>query len=318
MAVDIIIPAHNTGRFLGATLESLRAQSMPRWQAYVVDDASTDDTREVAAAAAALDPRIHVIESQENIGAAAARDLAFAQSDAPFVAFLDSDDIWEPYTLEVLLDALEGDPEAPAAHGFGRNIDTDGHWLTGAHGSDIIGLERPVIRAGRRRVLPTNEPTPFEAFAVSCPIPTPGLVLLRRAALEALERPIWDPRAFPADDWLLWLRITQGGESFAFVPRPVLRYRRHPAQATTRANPHLGPADAYVRQWVLQHGERADRERLVREGWRYEWWRTAQLRGRWAVEQAMRGQLVGALRQARHASIAIGRSTRWSRWHPVI
>ncbi len=315
--VDIVIPAHNAARYVEATLESVRRQTMPRWRAWVVDDASTDGTADRILASAAAEPRISFIASEQNLGAARARDLALGEGDAPYAIFMDSDDTWEPDALEVLLDALEAAPGAPAAHGFGRNMDEQGRALVDARGSDIVGLERPVIDARGWRRLAPHEPTPFEAFAVSCPIPTPGMVLVRRAALDALGPLLWDQMAFPADDWLLWLRLTEGGTPFAFLPRPVLRYRRHAAQATSRANPHMGEADAYVRRWLASRAATPERRRLVQEGVRYEWRRTAALRARWAAKDATRGRAMAALRQGRHAAMALRRSLPAPAWVPA-
>ncbi|HKY94313.1 MAG TPA: glycosyltransferase family 2 protein [Kiloniellales bacterium] len=98
--VSVITPAFCAERFLPETLASIRAQSLRDWECLVVDDASTDRTAEIAAAAAAEDPRIHLIRQTANRGVAAARNAALRAATGRYIAFLDADDLWLPGKLE--------------------------------------------------------------------------------------------------------------------------------------------------------------------------------------------------------------------------
>jgi GT2 family glycosyltransferase len=95
--VSIIIPAHNSARWLAATLESALAQTWPHKEIIVVDDGSTDDTAAVARSFAARGVQSL---TQPNLGAAAARNTGLARARGDYVQFLDADDLLAPDKLE--------------------------------------------------------------------------------------------------------------------------------------------------------------------------------------------------------------------------
>ena len=97
--VSIIMPSYNTGRFIKETIESVLAQSYPAWELIIVDDCSTDDTDDVVSKYLA-DKRIHYIKNDTNSGAAVSRNRALREAKGKWIAFLDSDDLWEPDKLQ--------------------------------------------------------------------------------------------------------------------------------------------------------------------------------------------------------------------------
>ena len=97
--VDVIIPVRNRPRLIQTCLDSVRAQTLQPSAVIVVDDGSTDETPAVLAEYASGWSRLHVIRSEHG-GAAQARNIGVAACQAPFVAFLDSDDVWHPEKLE--------------------------------------------------------------------------------------------------------------------------------------------------------------------------------------------------------------------------
>lgn len=98
--VSIITPTYNCGRYIAETIMSVVGQTYADWELIVVDDCSTDDTREIVSRFAAADSRIsyHCLNRQS--GAAAARNLAMWLARGRWMAFLDSDDLWMPRKLE--------------------------------------------------------------------------------------------------------------------------------------------------------------------------------------------------------------------------
>ncbi len=97
--VSIVMPSYNTGRFIKETIESVLAQSYPDWELIIVDDCSNDNTDEVVAEFIA-DPRIRYIKNEKNSGAAVSRNRALREAKGKWIAFLDSDDLWEPDKLK--------------------------------------------------------------------------------------------------------------------------------------------------------------------------------------------------------------------------
>lgn len=98
--ISIITPAYNASRYLSCAIESVQAQTFDKWEMLIVDDYSRDNTLEIARSYAKRDHRIKAIGLKENMGAAQARNMALRQAQGPYIAFLDSDDMWLPQKLE--------------------------------------------------------------------------------------------------------------------------------------------------------------------------------------------------------------------------
>lgn len=96
--VSVIMPAYNCSRFIGKSIDSVRAQTYTAWELLIVDDCSTDNTPELVAAY--KDERIHYSRNEQNIGAAFSRNKALREAKGKYIAFLDSDDVWAPEKLE--------------------------------------------------------------------------------------------------------------------------------------------------------------------------------------------------------------------------
>lgn len=105
--VSIIIPAYNRARFLPETMNSALGQSIADIECIVVDDGSTDDTKDVVAQFSERDPRVRYLQ-QENRGPSAARNYGLAEARGRFIQFLDSDDIIVQDKLAQQLAQLDG------------------------------------------------------------------------------------------------------------------------------------------------------------------------------------------------------------------
>ena len=104
--VSIIMPSYNTGRFIKETIESVLAQSYPVWELIIVDDCSTDNTDDVVNQYLA-DERIRYIKNDTNSGAAVSRNRALREAKGRWIAFLDSDDLWEADKLQKQISFME-------------------------------------------------------------------------------------------------------------------------------------------------------------------------------------------------------------------
>jgi teichuronic acid biosynthesis glycosyltransferase TuaG len=98
--VSIITPCHNSGKFISDTINSVLLQTFSDWEMLITDDCSTDNSVEIIETFVEKDNRIKLIKSDKNLGGAGARNLAIRQAQGKFIAFLDSDDIWEKEKLE--------------------------------------------------------------------------------------------------------------------------------------------------------------------------------------------------------------------------
>lgn len=98
--VSIITPVYNSENFLELTLNCVISQEYTNWEMLIVDDKSTDDSIKIIEKYARKDTRIKLIRLKKNSGAAIARNVALKNAKGNFIAFLDSDDLWEKDKLE--------------------------------------------------------------------------------------------------------------------------------------------------------------------------------------------------------------------------
>ena len=104
--VSIIMPSYNTGCFIKETIESVLAQSYSNWELIIVDDCSTDNTDHVVKPYLS-DARIRYLKNETNSGAAVSRNRALREAKGRWIAFLDSDDLWESDKLKKQIAFME-------------------------------------------------------------------------------------------------------------------------------------------------------------------------------------------------------------------
>lgn len=201
----MIVPAFNAETFIEQTLRSVLQQTRAPDEIVVVDDGSTDGTREVARS---IDRRIVVIE-QANAGVCAARNLGAASTSGELLAFLDADDVWAPSKLEAQVDAFQRFPSAAlVATGFDE-IDADGLPMTRptkqplhVYGK-LMNMHRELLHQGN-------------VLAMSS-------TMVRRAAFDSVGGFYVERRILSAD-YDMWIRLSEAHD-FYVVPEPLLHYR---------------------------------------------------------------------------------------------
>lgn len=292
--ISIIIPTYNGERFLAATLDSVLAQTVTDWECIVVDDGSRDGSGAIVERFTAQDGRIRLVK-QANGGIAHARNRGLAEigSRSKYVCFLDHDDVWESDALETLRAALEANPNAAAAHGIARYLGSDGK-------PNFPGeLEKKgKIRyiAKNRRLFPISDkaPTSFATLILWNPMCTAGLVLVRRSILQAAGG--FDPKAVPADDWDMWIRLSRRSD-LIFVDKVVLGWRKHDWN-TSNDDRRMAGAVRYVIQKTYLSTENTEEQRRIL----WNSWKALQL-GMWRFKAEMvrsdlqRGRMVPAAKQ---------------------
>lgn len=191
--ISIIIPAYDNAATIGSSLQSVAAQRFTDWEAIIVDDGSTDKTAEIARLKVNTDNRFRLI-SQDNSGAAGARNTGIAAATGEWVIFLDADDRLEPDHLERLHEAARAMPDAGILHGGWRRFRQGDLWWT-PHPASLL-------------------PSPFATAARSCPFAIHSAMTRRRHIIEAGA---FDPTLRVCEDWDLWQRIARMGVIFAPV-----------------------------------------------------------------------------------------------------
>ena len=129
--VSIIMPSYNCGRFVEEAINSVQAQTYDNWEIIFIDDCSTDDTIHKVLAMKEKDSRIHLFQNHRNMGAAVSRNTALREAKGRWIAFLDSDDLWEPTKLERQVKFMEDNGYVFSYTNY-QEINENGE-LTGIH-----------------------------------------------------------------------------------------------------------------------------------------------------------------------------------------
>jgi glycosyltransferase involved in cell wall biosynthesis len=127
--VSVIVPAYNAAAFIAETLGSALAQTYRDIEVIVVDDGSTDNTAEIVKSIRSQDQRVRLL-TQQNSGAAAARNYGIDQSRGALIAPLDADDLWRPDKLAKQVAVMRSSgPEVGMVYAWSASIDESGRVL---------------------------------------------------------------------------------------------------------------------------------------------------------------------------------------------
>ena len=201
--VSVVIPVYNGAALIGDTLASLSAQTWQAWEAIVVDDASTDSTRDHVTAWP--DPRVRLVCLPDNGGPVRARNHGVGLAQGRYIAALDADDICLPTRLAEQVAYLDASPEMV-----------------------LVGTATETLRDGRVRpsTYPTHT-TPALIDWLMC-ISNPlvwSSIMMRGTAARALD-PFSRPERLYAEDFDLYHRLRPLGQ-LARLDTVLLRYRQH-------------------------------------------------------------------------------------------
>lgn len=216
--VSVLIPAFNSGRWIGETLAAVLAQTYTRVEPIVVDDGSTDGTPNLVQSFAAAGVRL---VTQQNAGAAAARNHAFSQSQGDFVLYLDADDLIDPEHISSLINAMQGQ---------GDDVIAFGQW-------DRFYRDRAEAVFPQR---PTNADMPGVDWLLTdwerVNMQQCGMFLLPRRHVERWGG--WTPHLSrgPIDDFEFFARMISAARLMRFAPGAKLFYRSGLGGSLSRRN----------------------------------------------------------------------------------
>jgi GT2 family glycosyltransferase len=139
--VSVVIPTFNRAHLIGRTIDSVLRQTHDRVEVIVVDDGSTDATRETIARDHGGDERVRYFRKQ-NGGPASARNFGFRYARGEYVALLDSDDTWLPWKLSLQICCMERHPRLGMTWTDMEMIDPAGKVVDGAYLRHMYGAYR--------------------------------------------------------------------------------------------------------------------------------------------------------------------------------
>ncbi|MFO1052842.1 MAG: glycosyltransferase [Planctomycetota bacterium] len=228
--VTVVVPSFRHEAYIGAAIESCLRQSIDDLRVIVADDRSPDRTAEVAAAID--DPRVRVSVNEQNLGLGASVLGALQQVDTPYVALLNSDDLFHAQRLEKCLAVLDGDPQAALVATSFAVVDRSGNLLSHATacaaeiGPQAYGWLRWFEAIERDELLTPADWTSFEVLLRHNVLATSSNMVFRTDWLR--EHMPDASRLKYCLDWQLFLQAAMEG-SLRVVPEKLLAYRLHDA-----------------------------------------------------------------------------------------
>lgn len=105
--VSIITPMYNAQKYIAQTMDSVLAQTYSNWEMIIMDDCSTDSCPEIVKEYCRKDSRIKYFKNKENQGVSGTRNAAMQKATGRYLAFLDSDDLWNPEKLSIQISFME-------------------------------------------------------------------------------------------------------------------------------------------------------------------------------------------------------------------
>jgi Glycosyl transferase family 2 len=233
--VSVVLPSYNHAPFVAAAVESVLNQTITDIELIVVDDGSTDGTPEIVANI--QDPRLRLVRLGEN-RLRHPRNLALGLTQAPNIAFQNSDDLWLPEKLETQLALLEEREELVACFTDVEIIDNDGTALSGSWANGLFSTENRTNARWLRHFFDLG----------NCLCLTSALV--RRSAMEMAG--VFRGQYVQLSDLDLWTRLAALGQ-FHIVDERLTRFR------VVTGNKGLenlsGPKIASQNRSVIEHAD---------------------------------------------------------------
>lgn len=223
-SISVIMCMHNGEKYLKEAIESILNQSYDTFEFIIINDASTDNSLQIAAGY--RDPRIRIISNPEKRGIAASVNRGLALAQGKYIARMDADDISEKNRFFEQVAFLESNP----------SVGLCGSWMTAFNENDT-----------RLVTYPTMPDMIKTGLFIYCPVGQPT-VMGRREVFDTFR---YNEDFFIAEDYDLWQRISEK-YAIANIGSPLHRYRIHDKSATWQFRNTLTELSDLVRLRQLQ------------------------------------------------------------------
>lgn len=212
--ISVVIPTYNRSKLLKRAVESVLNQTFKDFELIIVDDNSTDNTRETVMDLRKKDSRIKYFRHKNNQGGSAARNTGIKHAKGEFIALLDDDDEWLPEKLIKQMSLFE---KLPAEYG----VVYCGCFYISEKNSKLI-----------KHITPREHGNVYEQMLEGCILasPTP---LLRKECFSVSG--LFDEKLNSSQDWDMWIRISKHFK-FDFVPELLAIHRIHGTQISSNLN----------------------------------------------------------------------------------
>lgn len=219
------MPAFNAAAYIEQSIKSVLSQSYGSFELIVIDDASVDNTLEIATALSLTDNRIKVFHNETNKGVAFSRNYGIELSKGELIAFLDSDDLWLKDKLSIQVQMKKNNPEVPLLYSAYELIDSSSKRL-------------------KKAVLPSTK-IKYDDLLKSNDIGCLTVVV---------DRSVLDSERFEKighEDFNLWLKLLAKGQAAIGTNDILAQYRVHKSLSSNKRKAALWRWNIYFKEQKL-------------------------------------------------------------------
>lgn len=260
--IGIVIAAYNAERYLSRAVDSVLNQTQKAWNLVIVDDGSKDSTYEIAQSYASLDDRITAL-TQNNSGAASARNKGFSQFYSGWVTYLDSDDELLPSYLDEMLLMVLSNP-----------------------GYDYYATNGKIVKLSGEHLLHRDQKEDVKEIHLvdmlrSCAVLSAGTI---QRAKTFHENGGFDERIRVAEDYCYWLRTMADGKRMLAGRRPLYLYYQIAGEAGNKSESIFGKINVIAQlealiksdklsrsqKFAAEEGMSAQKDNLIAQFWSFD------------------------------------------------
>lgn len=225
--ISVIMPAYNAEKYIAESIESILNQTFRNFELIILDDASSDKTKEIVLSYAQNDSRIVYVEKQNNNGPATLRNEGISLSKGTFIALNDADDISEVTRFEKQISVFNEQP----------NVGVCGSWMLN-FGENI---EPYVFEA-------PEQPIDIKLTFLSFDCLANSSAMFRKSCVENIE---YKKEYVPAEDYKLWSEVIVNHD-FYIIQEPLLRYRLHENNISKTKAENIAISDLKIKSELFQ------------------------------------------------------------------
>jgi glycosyltransferase involved in cell wall biosynthesis len=225
--ISVIMPAYNAEKYIAASIESVLNQTFKDFELLILDDASSDKTKEIVLSYAQNDNRIVYVEKQSNHGPATLRNEGIRLAKGAFIALNDADDLSEKTRFEKQIAIFKNHP----------NIGVCGSWIVN-FGENMVSY---VFEA------PQN-PIEIKLTFLSYDCLANSSAMFRKSCVENLE---YEKEFVPAEDYKLWSEVIINHD-FYIIQEALVHYRQHENNISKTKVVNLAISDLKIKTDLFQ------------------------------------------------------------------
>ena len=198
MLVSIIIPYFKKKNYIDKTINSVLKQSYKNLEVIIINDEPGKESNEILFKLKKKDKRIRVIYNKKNIGVGLSRNRGIKSSKGKYIAFIDSDDLWNKNKLKYQIEFMEK---------YNFNISHTAYYI--------------IDQNGKRVALRKSRALNYEILKNSCDIGLSTVIIKKKI----LKNKMLFPHFQTKEDFFLWLKLTKDGEILNYLNKPLTQWR---------------------------------------------------------------------------------------------